>query len=274
MKPLVSIIIPVYNAALFVEKSIQELLKQTYKHIEIIAVNDGSTDNSLGVLHSIQANNLLILDAPNQGAAMARNEGLKVAKGEYIQFFDADDFLSYDKIERQVEALQGRDNAVAVCNYINFVKDEDLENAEQEDQTGFIYSSQDTADFLANLWGANGESNFIQTNCRHIRRSLSDKAGHWRNYRCPDDDGEFFARIVLAANEVIYVPGVKNYYRRTGSKKALSQNKNKKYLQNVLLSIDLKYTYLKGKVGDEVLKKTFAKQYLDFAVYNLSLIHI
>jgi glycosyltransferase involved in cell wall biosynthesis len=257
---------PVYNSAGYLKKSMESLLQQTYSNFEIILVDDCSTDDSYAIAKSFEGERIKILQQKNAGAAVARNTGLSAAKGDYIQFMDADDFLSPDKIEKQIHAIKQFPNHVAVCNYISFVNDEELANATSTDQSSFIFTSHDPVNFLLNLWGANGESEFIQTNCWLVPRHLIEKTGGWRNYRCPDDDGEFFTRIVLASRGIVYVPGITNYYRREITKNKLSANPQKKYVQNTLLTIDLKYSYIKNKGQTELVNKTFAKQYLDFGV--------
>lgn len=267
---MVSVIIPVYNSAKFLQKCLEKLLQQTWPNLEIIVVDDESTDDSYAIAKQFEDRGVKVLQQKNAGAAIARNTGLLAAKGKYIQFLDADDYLSFNKIEEQVKALDGRDDKIAVCNYVSFMHDDELQTEPPIlDQSHFIFSSNHPADFLVNLWGGNtGQSNFIQTNCWLVPRKLIDEAGGWRPYRCPDDDGEFFARVLLASNGIVYVPGIMNYYRRANTKHKLSANPNKKYLQNSLLTIDLKYKYLEEKYSNEKLDKAFARQYLDFAVYN------
>ncbi len=272
MPPPVSIIIPIYNSSAFLQKALESILQQTYPNLEIIVVDDESADDSYEIAKEFVSKGVKVVRQKNAGAAVARNTGLSVSTGEYIQFLDADDFLSPDKIEKQVVALNGQKNKVAVCNYINFVADNELaKNLSPEDQSRFIYSSDRPAEFLIDLFGAKGESNFIQTNCWLVPRTVINKSGNWRNYRCPDDDGEFFTRVLLASEEIVYVPGVFNYYRRDVREHKLSANANQKYIQNTLLTIDLKYEYLKKITSPEKLQKAFAKQYLDFAIYNYPL---
>lgn len=265
---LVSIIIPVYNAEHYLGDCVASLLRQTYPNKEIIIVDDSSTDGSYLIAKSFESENVKVFQQRNAGAAVARNTGLANAKGDFIQFMDVDDFLSEDKIEKQVAALEGRKNKVAVCDYINFFDGQDLKLLKGVDQSSFIYSSDGPVEFLLNLWGANGESNFIQTNCWLVPRAVIDKSGGWRNYRCPDDDGEFFSRVLLASEGVVYVPGVYNYYRRTPHENKLSGNANRKYLQNTLLTIDLKKQNIEKVTHDARIRAAFAKQYLDYAVYT------
>jgi GT2 family glycosyltransferase len=142
-----------------------------------------------------------------------------------------------------------------------------LKNGLYPDQSSFIYSSDDPQDFLIGLWGGKGNMNFIQTNCWLVPKKIIEKAGNWRAYRCPDDDGEFFARVLLASEGIVYVPAVYNYYHITpGGANQLSRSKNKKYLQNVLLNIDLKHQYLLRKGFHPLISKAIASQYLRFAV--------
>lgn len=100
--PLVSIIIPCYNNDAFVKKAIESALQQTYKNVEIIVIDDGSTDDSLEIIRSFDKS-IKWETGSNQGAPKARNRGLEIATGEYIKFLDADDILLPDCLERQVE---------------------------------------------------------------------------------------------------------------------------------------------------------------------------
>lgn len=99
--PCVSIIIPVYNVEQYLEECLESAVNQTLKNIEIIAVNDGSTDNSLSILERYKAkyNNFKILNQNNQGLSSARNTGLKVCSGKYVYFLDSDDFIELDTVE-------------------------------------------------------------------------------------------------------------------------------------------------------------------------------
>ena len=90
----VSVIIPVFNVEKYINECVDSVINQTLTDIEIICVNDGSTDNSLNLLKQIPDPRIKIISQENKGLAAARNEGMKHAKGEYITFLDADDFHS------------------------------------------------------------------------------------------------------------------------------------------------------------------------------------
>lgn len=107
-EPLVSIVIPCFNAEAFVQDAVRSALNQTYQHSEIIAVDDGSTDGTLAALRQF-GSRIRILSGRNRGGAAARNWGLSVAKGTFVQFLDADDILLPDKIAVCMSAVRGRE---------------------------------------------------------------------------------------------------------------------------------------------------------------------
>ena len=114
--PLVSIIIPCYNAKRFVGEAVRSALEQTYSNREVIVVNDGSTDGSLEVLKSF-GDAIRLQDGPNRGGCAARNRGLELARGELVQFHDADDILHPEKLARQVPRAVANRNQAIYCNY-------------------------------------------------------------------------------------------------------------------------------------------------------------
>jgi len=269
MEPLVSIIVPVYNAAQYLEKTLVNLLKQTYQNREILVIDDSSTDNSYDICKRFERFGIKVFRQPNQGAAAARNFGLKYSKGEYIQFMDADDLLTDNKIEMQVSSLENCDNKVSVCNFVQFESEPDFScSPDISNQRNFIFSSDDPADFLVNLWGGYGIDGFIQTNCWLTPKRLIDNVCGWRNYRCPDDDGEFFTRVLLQSKGIVHTKGCMVYYRMTKHGNQLSGSKEKHLVKNALLTIDLKYKYLSAYRNDKHFKIAMAKQYLYYAVYN------
>lgn len=105
--PLVSIIVPVYNTEKYISECLDSLIGQSYAHIEIIAVDDGSTDNSLKILNDISENDkrLKVFSQFNQGVSVARNLALSKATGEYIMFVDADDWIDLFTIEECLQAI-------------------------------------------------------------------------------------------------------------------------------------------------------------------------
>jgi glycosyltransferase involved in cell wall biosynthesis len=117
--PLVSIVIPAFNSSEFIVESIESALHQTYSPIEVIIVDDGSTDDTREKLSSlIEEGKVRYQFQPNRGLAAARNVGIKIAGGKYLQFLDADDLISPTKIEKQVQRLESSPApAVCCCDY-------------------------------------------------------------------------------------------------------------------------------------------------------------
>ena len=105
MKPLVSILIPAYNAEKWIAYTLESASAQTWPRKEIIVVDDGSRDRTAEVARRFASKEVSVVSIANQGAAAARNHALQLSQGDYIQWLDADDLLAPDKIERQLGAL-------------------------------------------------------------------------------------------------------------------------------------------------------------------------
>lgn len=122
--PLVSIVVPCYNAEKFIEKTINSILNQSYKNYEIIVVDDGSTDDSIKILKNLNTKKINIINQKNSGVSVARNTGMHKSKGEFIIFFDADDIMSYDFLEKRIQKFKIRTDIDYVCGFINFFEKE------------------------------------------------------------------------------------------------------------------------------------------------------
>ena len=106
MKPLVSILIPAYNAGPWVADAIHSALRQSWPQREIIVVDDGSKDDTLAIAQRFAGAGVTVVTQKNAGAAAARNAAFALSKGDYIQWLDADDLLADDKIARQMERVE------------------------------------------------------------------------------------------------------------------------------------------------------------------------
>ena len=132
---LVSVIIPMYNAYNTIDRMINSIIGQTYKNLEIIVVNDGSTDLSLEKMseYALKDSRIKIFSETNKGVSHARNLGLKNATGDYIQFVDADDDLELNYFEKMVSLIETNNCDIAICNnihpffYTHFTSDEVLD---------------------------------------------------------------------------------------------------------------------------------------------------
>lgn len=105
-QPLVSVIIPTYNKAQYLKKAVESVLNQTYKKIEVIVIDDGSTDNTAEIVKSFNDPRIIYFWKENKGPAVARNTGIKKAKGKYIVFLDSDDLWLKEKLETQIDFME------------------------------------------------------------------------------------------------------------------------------------------------------------------------
>ncbi|APC49616.1 hypothetical protein BME96_16080 [Virgibacillus halodenitrificans] len=117
--PKVSIIIPIYNSEEFLDKCIKSVINQTYSNLEIILVNDGSTDKSLEICRKFKKidSRIILIDKENGGVSTARNTGLDIATGDYIGFVDSDDFISNKMYQKMIESMIQNNSDVVECGY-------------------------------------------------------------------------------------------------------------------------------------------------------------
>lgn len=140
---LISVIVPVYNVAQYLEKSIASIQKQTYQNLEIILVDDGATDKSGRLCDSIAEldNRVSVLHKKNEGLSQARNDGMKQAHGDYLIFIDSDDYIHPDMIQSLYEQLIQEEADVSSCGVMNvYANDESPQSANQDDY--FVCDSQ------------------------------------------------------------------------------------------------------------------------------------
>lgn len=209
-QPLVSIVVPCHNAQRWIGETLRSALAQTWPRIEIVVVDDGSTDDSLDIVKSF-GDAVRWSAGPNRGACAARNAGFALASGDYIQFLDADDLLPPDKIERQVEALAGRPrDAIATCGWRHFTSTTQGEPEER----AFWRSYEHGVDLLVDMWLDGG---FYVPHCWLVPADVVRRAGPWNESLQADQDGEFFGRVLLCAAPVVFVEGPRVGYRTPGT---------------------------------------------------------
>ncbi len=260
---LVSIIIPVFNSIAFIEETINSVLKQTHQSIEIIVIDDGSTDGSFEFISNLENEKLTLIKNPKKGACSARNHGLRLAKGEFIQFLDADDILSPNKLELQIAELKNDTKSIAVCSTKHFY--DTIDSGVVTDRE-FLYTTEDTEVFLLNLYGGNGKQNMVQTSAWLTPKYLLDKLEPWDESLSKDQDGEYFCRVVTQANKVVYVPDVYNYYRKHIRGANIANQKQLKHLQSQLKALNSKSKQFRTQKGTELYNNAMALQYKIIAI--------
>ena len=124
MNDLISIIVPVYNVEQYLRKCIESIKNQTYTNIEIIIVDDGSTDNSGAICDELKQtdNRIQVLHKKNGGLSDARNAGLKIAKGEFVGFVDSDDYIKEDMFETLYKLNKEHHSDIAIVSYYELYK--------------------------------------------------------------------------------------------------------------------------------------------------------
>ncbi len=204
--PSVSVIIPNYNRADLIGITIENMLSQSLKPTEIIVVDDGSTDNSVEVIRSFGSKVTLICQT-NQGPGAARNAGLKVATGDYIQFFDSDDLCSLNKLECQAKALEASGADIAYSPWAKVYIDSKKVRVENHvlQQKQLPHSGKPLT------WFLRGWSIVFQI-CM-LRHSFIKRVGTYRTDLMPSEDSEFFFRMLLHDAKLQFVPDCLVLYR-------------------------------------------------------------
>lgn len=211
MNPLVSILVPAYNAQNYIEDTLRSAVGQTWPRKEIVIVDDGSTDQTAAIARKFESPTVRLVTQKNQGAAAARNKAFSLSQGDYIQWLDADDLIAPDKISKQMEQLDKCSSRRTVlssswakfmyrCNRAEFVPTSlwhDLTPAEW-----MIRQMEDNV--------------YMQTATWLVSREVTQAAGPWDTRLLGDDDGEYFSRVLLASDGTHFVPESKVYYRSAG----------------------------------------------------------
>jgi glycosyltransferase involved in cell wall biosynthesis len=210
-KPLVSILIPAHNAEESIAKTLRSAITQTWKRKEIIVVDDGSTDRTLEIARRFESSCVRVSAQKNQGAAVARNKAFALSHGDYIQWLDADDILAPDKIATQ---MQGRDENSSKRTLLSSAFGLFMYRYQRAEfaSTALWCDLSPTEWLLRKL----GQNLYMQTATWLVSRELTEAAGPWDTRLLSDDDGEYFCRVLLASEEVRFVPEAKVYYRGPG----------------------------------------------------------
>ncbi|MDR1391863.1 MAG: glycosyltransferase [Clostridiales bacterium] len=143
-KPKISLIMPIYNVEKYLQESLESAIKQTFEKIEIICVNDGSTDSSLNILKEYEKKDsrIIVKDQLNKGVSNARNVGLNIAKGEYIAFLDPDDYLQSDALKIAYEKAKKNNSDILVFGFTAFPEtNEWLEKSGKNRNKNYIENS-------------------------------------------------------------------------------------------------------------------------------------
>ena len=265
-RPLVSVVIPAYNSARFIHETLESVRQQTWPALEVFIIDDGSSDDTVSIARSFGLEWFHVVEQKNSGACVARNRGLDLSKGKYIQFLDADDVLSPDKIEKQVGMLEKNPGYLGVSPTVHFINGDDYLRMAPREESFWIHDTDDPADFLVRLYGGDGERWMVQTSAWLTPKSICDNIGPWDERLLLDQDGEYFARAVLASKGIRTTGGV-NYYRRFTLGGNISAKANKiENLRSALLALRLKADYLGRQTRSDRYLQAMATLYQEIAI--------
>lgn len=199
---LVSVIIPAYNSAKTIERTIESVLIQDYPNIEIIVVNDGSSDDTELVLEK-HRDRIKYFYQDNAGVSFARNLGFEKSSGDYIQYLDADDLLAEGKISKQIQAIEENEADVAYGDWKRFTENDfvykELEIVERE------ISLRPEIELITDFWTPLAALLYTRT--------IANKIGGWNTALPVIQDARYALDAAIHQAKFIYTPGVMGYYR-------------------------------------------------------------
>lgn len=215
MQPLISVIVPIYNVEKYLNKCIESIVNQTYKNLEILLVDDGSSDNCPKICDdwAKKDERIKVIHKENGGVSSARNAGLDAAAGEYIGFVDSDDYIDSDMFEFLITDSKQNDTEISCCTF-RYVNEED--NIVEKTTKPFI---SDTAYFTPNEMCRlfyEGNDDFVQLWNKVYKRRLFD------NLRFPEgrvfEDWDLAPMLYFESKKSSYIPVEKyNYFLSEGS---------------------------------------------------------
>lgn len=256
--PLVSIIIACRNAERTLPEALASACAQRYAQLEIIVVDDGSTDATAEIASQWPDVRILFLRQPPLGAQVARNRGLAAARGELIQFLDGDDLLDPAKIAVQVMRYRELGpRYVYMASYTRFRHTPGVRPA----QPTAIWCDMDPAGWLAGSWSGGG---MMPTHSWLVPRELLAENPGWDERLLQNQDGEFFSRVLLASDGVRHCPLALCHYRE-GQPGSTSRNRSRAARESLLLSACLSTLNLIWREDSERTRTACATLLMDVA---------
>jgi glycosyltransferase involved in cell wall biosynthesis len=262
MKPLVSVLIPAYNAEEWIADSIRSAIAQTWPNKEIVVVDDGSKDRTATIADEFAAQGVRVVRQPNQGAAAARNTAFTASSGAFIQWLDADDLLGPSKIAAQMAALEPWTNkrVLASGGWGQFL----YRPAKAEFIPTPLWANLSPVEWLQRKMSMNLH---MQTGTWLVSREATVAAGPWDTRLLGDDDGEYFCRILLQSDAIIFVPEARIFYRMAGSGSLSYIGLSNKKMDAQFRSMQLHIEYLRS-LEDSPKTRSASVQYLQNWLHN------
>ena len=218
---MVSIIIPVYNVEPYLKECVDSLVAQTYKNIELIFVDDGSTDESSKIIDEYAArdNRIKVIHKTNGGQASARNVGLDNATGDYYMFVDSDDFVTEDYVSFMIKALCDNDADMVFCNFSSSYADDVVPSSRLAQHTQ--RRSFDKGEYLHCFYQFTGAYTYVWN--KIYKKKVFDNLRYKERIKC--EDAELMLYIIDNCDSIYFIPDVLYYYRRRCSGTIISTKK-------------------------------------------------
>ena len=254
MSEKISIIVPIYNVQRYLKECIESLIKQTYENIEIILVNDGSTDNSGKICdhYALRDNRIKVVHQKNGGVSCARNTGLRYSTGDYIGFVDPDDWIDEKIYERMLEVLKINNSSISMCSYIY----EDGDSELNELKPDLVEQNLSSDDLISKLFVTN--SFYYTILCNKLYR-----ADLWNGIKFPEgyvhEDEAVIHIIYDRCDQMSTISNEYYHYRMVNTSITHTNNQIRRIDYANALSLRLNYFYRKKrfdyceKMLDEIL---------------------
>ncbi len=257
----VSIIVPVYNKERFLRQCLDSLLDQTYRAIEIICVNDGSTDGSLEILqdYAERDNRIVLIDQENKGAGNARNAGIRIARGRYLQFLDADDFFEPVMIENMLKKAEAKDADIVICNALLYDNETQIKEAHAWLSAENIEKDPFSAGEVENIFKITQSTIWNKL----YKRAFIVNNDIWYQEITSNNDTAFSIVTLFLAERITYVDAFYILYRDYNDQSRISSSREK-HMNCCVLAYKEVLNQLKtrGKYSSK------AKDVLNMQMYN------
>lgn len=253
---LISVIIPIYNSEKYLKRCIDSIINQTYKNIEIICINDGSTDESYNILkqYEIKDNRIIILNKLNQGVSSARNDGIRISKGQYITFVDSDDWLELDAIENMVYLAKNKESDAIRTNY--YVESSDSTSKKNEKIINRKYEKKEIYNNLIEKFIA-GELNCYTVLLLIKKDTLIENNIFFKENILMLEDKEFYINLLLNINNIYLCDNMYTYhYYQNNSGTTNNVNNISKKIKSIARVV----TVIKKELQD---KKIYTKKIME-----------
>ena len=261
----ISVIVPVYNCGDYIEESINSILNQTFKDMEVICVDDGSSDDSLRILNRIRDydSRLKVHSQENQGAGVARNNALKFASGDYVYFFDADDYLVDDGLEKAYDNAIRNDSDIALFKYDQYKDDSfyrhlGLDIERQFPQTDFTNFTFTCYDYRKRAFRGPFAPWF-----KLYKKEFLDRHAFEFPPKLNHNDVPFHVKTFLKASRISFVDEYLYHYR-LDNPNSISNTRLKRY-NDIFIIIQIVEDFLK----DEDLFDEFKKEFEYFKINRI-----